>query len=229
LNEDDFSAYIASECSSSEDDENEEEDETESSSKLEKIKNRYRKALLGSDMDDDDDDEKVTDETSDEGEAGMEMTFTPGASDILKSKKQREKEETETPHERYLREKKMKKNQKSHEKRTKQKQLQKEQKDILKQSRNRKSSVQKNEEISDDDIRNFDMRTIERNEKLSIKKLRGKQKAKEIKNLKHSGGLQEDFQFDAVDPRFAALYNKDSIFALDRTDPKFKNSRVSGH
>ncbi len=237
MDDNEFSAYLASECSSS--DESGSDDEAKElsheSSKLKKLKNRYRKALLGSDFEDDDDESGSGTDAADESEeGGMEMTFTPAANDILKSKKMRDLEASETPYERYLREKKQKKNQKLHDKRTKQKQMEREQKEILKKSKGKGASLAlrnavgaSSGEESDEGGRNFDMRKIERKEKVETKKLRGKRKAKEMKKLKSASGLQEGFAFDVEDPRFAALYSKGGQFALDPTDPKFKKSKAT--
>lgn len=256
IDDNDFSAYLASECSSSEAEDGDNESDAEvaanaqpdkkKEAKLKKLKNRYRKALLGSDAEDSDDDSgdaagdasSGSDENDEEG--NMEMSFTPGASDILKSKKQKELEAEETPFERYTREKKQQKNQKLHEKRTKQKQLAREQQEILKKRGKGAPSQIKllreaiNDKGSDDDDqedgndlaeRNFDMKTIALQEK--VKKLKGKRKSKEMKKLSAKSGAQEGFEFDAADPRFGALYAHGAAFQLDPTDPKFKQTEAT--
>jgi hypothetical protein len=267
--DDDFTAYLASDVSSAgeeEDDSDSEDDEQaaggkkKTDKKLKKLKNRYRKMLLGSDAEDDDDEEGAAgdktsmfpDSSGDEGESGaassgddsddggegeMEMSFTPGASDVLRAKKQRELEANETPFERYTREKKLEKNQKQHEKRTKQKQMAREQKDVLRKSKKDvPNEVKLLREAIDGDSddsdagelgdRNFDMKKIVKKEK--VQKLKGKRKAKEMKKLQtKKSGLQEGFAFDAADPRFSALYAKGSQFQLDPTDPKFKKTEAT--
>lgn len=261
----DFSAYLASENSSDEDEDDAANDDSEAEAeveeetkdeapadkkkeaKLKKLKSRYRKMLLGSDDEDADSaaagsGDSDSDAGGDEMEGGeMEMTFTPGASDILKAKKQRELEEQETPFERYSREKKQQKNQKLHDKRAKSKQLEREQKDVLKKKGRgagdnnqakllREAIADGNGEGDDEDgddegDRNFDLKSIQKSEK--VKGLKGKRKAKEMKKLSKKSGLQEGFEFDAADPRFGALYAKGTPFQLDPTDPKFKKTEAN--
>ncbi|KAH7491564.1 hypothetical protein KRP22_002969 [Phytophthora ramorum] len=262
--DDDFKAYLASDvsdASEAEDDSDDSEEEeagadapdskkkAKKEAKIKKLRNRYRSMLLGSDAEDEDDEnapEGGLGDSSDEEDGGaegdMEMSFTPGASDVLKAKRQKELEANETPFERYSREKKQEKNRKLHEKRTKQKQLEREQREVLKKKgRGSKEANLLREAInggvdsddggnsdSDQDERNFDMKKISKQEK--VKGLKGKRRAKEIKKLakqKASGGLQEGFEFDAADPRFGALYAKGSQFQLDPTDPKFKKTEAT--
>lgn len=252
----DFSAYLASDNSSDDDDDGANASDSDAASdgdaaaptdakkaaKLKKLKSRYRKMLLGSDAEDDDDESGDEDAASDDGDAGgddasgeMEMTFTPGAGDILKAKKQREREENETPFERYAREKKAQKNAKLHEKRAKAKQLEREQKEVLKKKgRGATQAALLRDAIADDGDddddsdagRNFDLKAIQKREK--VKGLKGKRKAKEMKKLsQQKSRLQEGFAFDAADPRFSALYAKGSQFQLDPTDPKFKKTEAN--
>jgi len=193
--------------------------------------------LLGSDAEDEDDaPEGGLGASSDEEDGGeMEMSFTPGAGDVLKAKRQKELEANETPFERYTREKKQDKNRKLHDKRARQKQLEREQREVLKKKgRGAKEATLLREAItggdsdSDQDERNFDMKKIAKKEK--VQSLKGKRRAKELKKLakhKAAGGLQEGFAFDAADPRFTALYQKGSQFQLDPTDPKFKKTEAT--
>lgn len=260
VDDNDFSAYLASENSSDEEDDaaadDDSEDEVEDKdedvkdapadkkkeAKLKKLKSRYRKMLLGSDAEDDSDDEGAAEGSDSDAAAGdeeleggeMEMTFTPGAGDILKAKKQRELEEQETPFERYSREKKQQKNQKLHDKRTKQKQLEREQKEVLKKKGRgannqakllREAVADDGDDDDDEGDRNFDLKSIQKSEK--VKGLKGKRKAKEMKKLSKKTGLQEGFEFDAADPRFGALYAKGTPFQLDPTDPKFKKTEAN--
>ncbi|CEG38704.1 pre-rrna processing protein esf1 [Plasmopara halstedii] len=257
--DDDFKAYLASDVSSSSEVDNSDSiantadpdsrKTLKNKAKLKKLSNRYRSMLLGSDAEDKDED-KVSeggygDSSEEEGGAdadgNMELSFTPGASDILKTKRQKELEENETPFERYAREKKQKKNRKLHEKRSRQKELEREQREVLKKKgRGAKEANLLREAIiggddsgaeeSENDLneRDFDMKKIAKQEK--VKYLKGKRRAKEMKKLakhKGTGGLQEDFQFDASDPRFSGLYSKSSHFQLDPTDPKFKKSEAT--
>lgn len=62
----------------------------------------------------------------------------------------------------------------------------------------------------------FDMKNIIRVEKAKGKKRRGK-KAEERE------GLQDDFEMDVADPRFAAMYDSHH-FAIDPTNPQFKKT-----
>ncbi|KAG7397491.1 pre-rRNA-processing protein esf1 [Phytophthora boehmeriae] len=266
--DDDFKAYLASDVSDASDNDNDDSDDSEAeqdaddktdgaapdskkeskkAAKIKKLRNRYRSMLLGSDAEDEGDDDDAaaggfgssSDGGEDDAEGDMEMSFTPGASDVLKAKRQKELEANETPFERYTREKKQEKNRKLHEKRTKQKQLEREQREVLKKKgRGSKEANLLREAIngggdgsdgddsdSDNDERNFDMKKIAKQEK--AKSLKGKRRAKEMRKLtkqKASGGLQEGFEFDAADPRFGALYAKGSQFQLDPTDPKFRKT-----
>ncbi|RLN63498.1 hypothetical protein BBP00_00004113 [Phytophthora kernoviae] len=267
--DDDFKAYLASDVSDASDNDNDDSDDSEAeqdtddktdsavpdskkeskkAAKIKKLRNRYRSMLLGSDAEDDDSDAGAgafgssSDEEEDGAEGDMEMSFTPGASDVLKAKRQKELEANETPFERYTREKKQEKNRKLHEKRTKQKQLEREQREVLKKKgRGSKEANLLREVISgagdssdgddkdsDKDERNFDMKKITKQEK--VKSLKGKRRAKEMRKLtkqKASGGLQEGFEFDAADSRFGALYAKGSQFQLDPTDPKFRKTEAT--
>ncbi|KAG2763368.1 hypothetical protein PC129_g6757 [Phytophthora cactorum] len=259
--DDDFKAYLASDvsdASEAEDDSDSDEEAADSTApdskkdakkeaKIKKLRNRYRSMLLGNDAEDEDDDnvpEGGLGASSDEDEADgdIEMSFTPGAGDVLKAKRQKELEANETPFERYTREKKQEKNRKLHEKRTRQKLLEREQREVLKKKGRGSKEVNLlreaingggessdgGESDSDQDERNFDMKKIAKEEK--VKSLKGKRRAKEMKKLdkhKASGGLQEGFHFDAADPRFNALYAKGSQFQLDPTDPKFKKTEAT--
>ncbi|TYZ62740.1 hypothetical protein PybrP1_000181 [[Pythium] brassicae (nom. inval.)] len=268
----DFSAYLASDNSSDggdsdDDSDNDNADNADSAdnaggdkkkaAKLKQLKSRYRKMLLGSDAEDEsgdsddnndnkndsgaDSDSDSGDDKDDAGVAAagggdMEMTFTPGAGDVLKAKRQREREEQETPFERYAREKKQQKNLKLHEKRARQKELEREQKAVLKAKgrggagqakllREAIADTPGDGDSGDDDDRNFDLKTIQKSEK--VKGLKGKRRAKELRKLGAKTGLQHGFAFDAADPRFGALYAKGSRFQLDPTDPKFRKTEAN--
>ncbi|KAG1693239.1 hypothetical protein DVH05_023704 [Phytophthora capsici] len=262
--DDDFKAYLASdvsEASEAEDDSDSDEEvddkaetapdnkkKAKKEAKIKKLRNRYRSMLLGSDAEDEDDADVpegglgASSDEEDEADADgdMELSFTPGAGDVLKAKRQKELEANETPFERYTREKKQEKNRKLHEKRTRQKQLEREQREVLKKKGRGANEAnllreainggdsEEGDDDSDQDERNFDMKKIAKQEK--AKSLKGKRRAKEMKKLakqKASGGLQEGFEFDAADPRFGALYAKGSQFQLDPTDPKFKKTEAT--
>ncbi|CAH0479209.1 unnamed protein product [Peronospora belbahrii] len=264
--DDDFKAYLASDVSDASEAEDSSDDSDEENkidgnkdaavpnskkkskkeAKIKKLRSRYQSMLLGSDADDDSSGGGLAESTDNEdkasGEGDMEMSFTPGASDVLKAKRQKELEANETPFERYTREKKHEKNRKLHEKRTRQKELEREQREVLKKKgRGAKEAHLLREAItaggdsSDDGSndsnqgeRDFNMKNIVKQEK--VKSLKGKRRAKEMKKLvkqRASGGLQEGFEFDAADPRFGALYTKGSHFQLDPTDPKYKKTEAT--
>ncbi len=85
------------------------------------------------------------------------------------------------------------------------------------------SSHKETEEVFDDDILDFDMRALEREDKLKGKKLRGKRKRKELKREKASG---RGFEVDVNDPRFSAvLEGTDEHFGIDKTAPEFRNTK----
>ncbi len=84
------------------------------------------------------------------------------------------------------------------------------------------SSRNETEEVVDDDILDFDMRALEREDKLKGKKLRGKRKRKELKREKASG---RGFEVDVNDPRFSALLDgTNEQFGIDKTAPEFRNT-----
>uniref|UniRef100_A0AAV1UQJ6 NUC153 domain-containing protein n=1 Tax=Peronospora matthiolae TaxID=2874970 RepID=A0AAV1UQJ6_9STRA len=268
--DDDFKAYLASDVSDASEveadsEDSDEEKETEGKTdvgdldskkkskkevKIKKLRNRYRSMLLGSDAEDDDNSDVVRgsvggstdDDDGARDEGDMELSFTPGASEVLKSKRQKELEANETPFERYTREKKLEKNRKLHEKRARQKMLEREQREVLKKKGRGAKEVNLLREAinggggnsdagnshSDEDERNFNMKLIAKQEK--VKSLKGKRRVKEMKKLvkkKASGEMQESFEFDAADPRFGALYAKGSQFQLDPTDPKYKKTEAT--
>ncbi|TDH66599.1 uncharacterized protein CCR75_006076 [Bremia lactucae] len=268
--DDDFKAYLASEgsdgsesdtdCDGSNDEggskskvdtaEFHGKKKSKKKAKIKKLRNRYRSMLLSSDAEDEVEatlsegglKASSEEEGNDLADGDMEMSFTPGAGDILKAKRQKELEATETPFERYTRERKQEKNRKLHEKRERQKQLEREQREILqKKGRGAKEANFLREAINgggadseaegsdnDHEKRNFDMNKIAKQEK--FKSLKGKRRVNEMKKLatqKVSGGLQESFKFDAADPRFQGLYAKSSRFQLDPTDSKFKKTEAT--
>ncbi len=78
------------------------------------------------------------------------------------------------------------------------------------------------EEFVDDDALDFDMRALEREDKLKGKKLRGRRKRKEMKREKASG---RGFEVDVNDARFSAvLEGTDERFGIDKTAPEFRNT-----
>ena len=80
-----------------------------------------------------------------------------------------------------------------------------------------------------DDARNYDMRAIERHEKLAGKKLKGARARKEAKRAAAASGLdgsQASFEVNVADPRFAALLDgSDERFGLDPTSANFKATK----
>ncbi len=77
-------------------------------------------------------------------------------------------------------------------------------------------------EIIDEDVLDFDMRALEREDKLKGKKLRGKRKRKELKREKAAG---QGFEVDVNDPRFSAvLEGTDDQFGIDKTAPEFRDT-----
>ncbi|KAF0684146.1 Aste57867_23876 [Aphanomyces stellatus] len=229
LKDDDFDAYVASDAS------NQSDDDADKGADLDALKKKYRKALLGSDAEDDDDDDDEDgrakasafgDDVSDD-EGGMEMTFND-ATDVLKAKKQRDLEASETPFEKYQREKKHEKNLKKHDKRQQAKEAHTEQLETLKQAKKTKKKVVAANAggDDDDDARDFDMKVIQKLEKHKEKK--GKHHKKEAVKLQSTAsGLQQDFSFNAEDSRFAQLVTNNPDFSLDPTDARFKRTEAT--
>lgn len=76
-----------------------------------------------------------------------------------------------------------------------------------------------------DHLDHFDINEIARAEKAKKKRQRmrkGKDKDKEVEEGKR-GGLQEGFEIDVKDPRFAAVHDRHE-FAIDRSHPRFKGT-----
>lgn len=68
----------------------------------------------------------------------------------------------------------------------------------------------------------FDMKNILRSEKQA-----GKKKHRHAKKEAPREGLQDDFELDTKDPRFAAAFdNENHHFALDPTNPQFKKTKA---
>lgn len=67
----------------------------------------------------------------------------------------------------------------------------------------------------------FDMREIEKAEKLARKKGKGK---KHLKKTAAAGASPDEFQIETEDPRFAALFESHE-YAIDPTSSKFKKTR----
>lgn len=86
-----------------------------------------------------------------------------------------------------------------------------------------------NEADDAEDARNYDMRAIERHEKLAGKKLKGARARKEAKRAAAASGLdgsQASFEVNVADPRFAALLDgSDERFGLDPTSANFKATK----
>ncbi|EQC32151.1 hypothetical protein SDRG_10346 [Saprolegnia diclina VS20] len=229
MHDDDFAQYVASEGSSSEDDD---DDKASSAAKVEKLKQKYRAALLGDMANDanDGDDSGFNDDffgKDEAGDGGMEMTFTPGAA-ILEAKKQKELEANETPFEKYQREKKLEKNEKKRNKKQEAKAAHAAQLEALKQAKKGKhAAAKKADDVvgSDDDERDFDMKVITKVDKHKEKK--GKRHKKELAKLEKAAGRQADFTFNAADDRFGQLVNNNPDFSLDPTDARFKRTEAT--
>ncbi|KAL0584569.1 hypothetical protein ABG067_005592 [Albugo candida] len=228
LEDNDFSTYLASSNSEGSD---VEDFKNDIKSKI--AKKQYRQILLNSDTEQSDKECMRNEVSEDE----KELTFHPDASDILKSKHARELESSTTPFEKHVREMKQKKNQKRHEKRAKHQELAREQRTIMRSSKTTDSESNVallrsavNEEVTDEnagDDRDFDMKRIAKQQKLD--RLHGKAKKKALERLKKQPqcGLQRDFQFNAEDERFAALYREGTAFQLDPTESKFKRTAAT--
>ena len=75
--------------------------------------------------------------------------------------------------------------------------------------------------------RDFNMKEIERQDRMSDKKLKGKRKKKEDRRKKLVGGLQDGFKIDTEDKRFSALYDsQNASYAIDPTDSRFKRTKA---
>jgi hypothetical protein len=78
-------------------------------------------------------------------------------------------------------------------------------------------------EENDETARDFDMRGLERLEKLKGKKLRGSRKRRESERASNVTGAE--FKLDLSDDRFkAVLEGDDDRFGIDRTDPSYRET-----
>jgi hypothetical protein len=78
-------------------------------------------------------------------------------------------------------------------------------------------------EENDERARDFDIRELERLEKLKGKKLRGSRKRKETERASNVAGAE--FKLDLQDDRFkAVLEGDDDRFGIDRTDPNYRET-----
>lgn len=223
-----FSAFIASDASSAG-----EGDESDSQENVERLRQKYRKALLGSDSESDSGDKA----NNDDDEGDMEMSFTPGlGEDLLERRKEKALEAEETPYEAYRRSKGEEKKRKRADKRQKKKEEERDMQQVLKKSRSQLRTDQKQQPISEEltelvgqDVlevkeRDFNMNEIVRKDRLADKKLRGKRRKKEEKRKEKVGGLQDGFEIDVEDKRFSALYDTSASFGIDPTDSRFKKT-----
>ncbi|GMH87930.1 hypothetical protein TrVE_jg6853 [Triparma verrucosa] len=72
-------------------------------------------------------------------------------------------------------------------------------------------------------LKDFDMRGIERIEKMKGKKLKGGRKKKEERRSKDVAG--KEFQIDSTDDRFSAVFDgSDDRFGIDKSNPSFKET-----
>ncbi|KAL2429545.1 Pre-rRNA-processing protein esf1 [Exophiala dermatitidis] len=78
-------------------------------------------------------------------------------------------------------------------------------------------------------LRHFDMKEIEKAEKLARKKNKKKNKIKDKKGVGEEVGAEanadDGFKVDAADPRFARLFTSHE-YAIDPTNPKFKGTKA---
>ena len=74
-------------------------------------------------------------------------------------------------------------------------------------------------------VRHFDMRDIERAEKAARKKeKKKKKKRKDNSKPQIEGDAHDDFQVDASDPRFAGRLFENHEFAIDPSNPRYKET-----
>ena len=223
-----FSAYLGGHSSDSEEEEeNEENEEKEgkSTQKDDEMKAlQYKRLLYGSDSNDDE-------SNDDESKVHMEMKYQPEAKADLLSKIRAHQTEAPTPWETYQSSKAEAKQLKRAEKRLKKKELDKADQAILRSRRTKVVDVENHNDENEEETqeekthhRDFNMKEIQRRDRYAEKKLKGKRKKKEL--ARQTEGLQEGFEMNTHDPRFGALYEPQSEFSLDITDPKFK--RTSG-
>lgn len=218
MDDKEFETYLASDASSDEDDEE----------KKEAMRNKYKGILLGSD------EESIPDMEEENDQVDQEFTFTPGLADeVLDRKLIREKEESETPHEAYLRKKKEAKNKKAHDKRKTRKEQERREREILNKPKHKLVAEVANKDdpelaklVDEEGLeRDFNMKEIERADRLATKKLGKSRKKKEQQRQEKIGGLQDSFEIDTKDERFAALYKGDAAFGIDPYDAKFKKTK----
>jgi hypothetical protein len=76
-----------------------------------------------------------------------------------------------------------------------------------------------------DHLDHFDINEIARAEKVAKRKGKRTRKGKDGKEVEGGkrGGLQEGFELDVQDPRFAAVHERHE-FAIDRSHPRFKGT-----
>lgn len=92
----------------------------------------------------------------------------------------------------------------------------------------RKSSTASTTERRDDDQVDYELRELEKAERLKGKKLRGKRKRDRQHLLAHLG--HSEFKLNDVDPRFAPVFDgSDSRFGLDPTAPAFRKTAAMQH
>lgn len=184
------------------------------------------------------------DESDEEAKRDMEITFTAGLSTAKEDKEI--DEENETTIEKYRRKDKERKDRKREKKgivdtaeakvdlgfddpffseapATTKKKEKKPEIDVEKESREKAElDLLMMDDKDADGGAHFDIKNIIRAEKQS-----GKKRHKHAKKEEKRDGLQDDFELDTKDPRFAAAYdNENHHFALDPTNPQFKKTKV---
>jgi hypothetical protein len=236
---DDIKAYLASDVSSDE----ESEAENEKASQLRKMLG------LDSDASDSGDNitSKKSDSDAFQSDSDVqntkEVTFIPGKSSTEKQKESTDNGKELTPWEKYQEKRKQKRREKHAAIRAKRKEVNEVRKGIVdstvvedeffidndgEKALNGVSASEmiKDEELEllvagddDEEVKDYDMRGLERIEKNKNKKLRGSRKRHEEKLAASVSGA--DFKVDVTDERFKAVMEGDDRFGIDRTDPRF--------
>ncbi|KAK9451203.1 uncharacterized protein V1518DRAFT_412831 [Limtongia smithiae] len=226
IEEMDFKAYVASSESESDD-----ESGQPWGDRREKLREKYRALLLDSKNDTGFDEKDDVD---------MEITFTPGLSAEAKDE---EKEDEETTIEKYRRKERERKAERMSRYRAAKGESNDTVADTVVRKKKSKTKLTKEEAaeqdrskaelellmmdedagVADDgedgNLKHFDMRDIVKAEK--------RKKNKKIRNKKETAAadVQDDFQIDVTDPRFAALYERHE-FAIDPSRPQFKETNA---
>ncbi|EGF79477.1 hypothetical protein BATDEDRAFT_12422 [Batrachochytrium dendrobatidis JAM81] len=216
----DFKAYIASSS--------DEEDNLGEGKDADALRAKYH-ALLQGDSDNDAFGRK------DEEDKEMEITFAPGLSEKAANQLERKKEiANETVFESYLRKRKEKRKARKNADATKTKKngsLNTNKHGESEDKKNRKKLAAEKEKsraelelllLDENQLqsRHFDMKAVLKDDKQSKNKKYNKKKLAK----KDYGEIQQDFEIDVADPRFAAVVESHQ-FAIDPTNPQFKKTK----